>query len=57
LSSNILGEAMRRWTPRPFERDLRGKIDRAKTAEQLNAAWFWAKAHDPLTCTIDNMPP
>ncbi|AIT82067.1 metallophosphoesterase [Novosphingobium pentaromativorans] len=27
-----------------FERDLRGKIDRATTLEQLNAVWSWAKA-------------
>lgn len=27
-----------------FERDLRGKIDRASTLEQLNAVWSWAKA-------------
>ena len=27
-----------------FERDLRGKIDRASTLEQLNAVWSWVKA-------------
>lgn len=31
-----------------FERDMRGKIERANTLEQLNAVWSWAKAFKPL---------
>ena len=31
-----------------FERDLRGKIDRAATSEQLNAVWSWARGHPTL---------
>lgn len=31
-----------------FERDLRGKIDRAKTPEQLNAVWAWARSYRSL---------
>jgi tetratricopeptide (TPR) repeat protein len=31
-----------------FERDLRGKVDRARTPEQLSAVWAWASGYDPL---------